>query len=161
MRRLAAKSLVLMALCAACVRNPVGPPSSTSLNNSTVYGGVVEQPSNDVVYAPSSQSQVTTSAPYFGGPVEYSWGGASRTITQASAPNAIAGSGPSTSVWLLTRGQVIAPGVLAGNGICGPPTGTDAYIARSLAFKGPDPTSLTTAWPCVHVPGGRHDQFRT
>jgi hypothetical protein len=137
MRRLAALSLVMAAAWSGCARNPVGPPTATGLNNSTTYYGVVEQASNDVLYAPSNASQVTTSSPFFGGPVEYSWGGASRTITQASAPNAIAGSGPNTSVWILTRGQAISPGVFAGNGIGGP-TSNDAYI-RWSGFKGPDP----------------------
>jgi hypothetical protein len=141
MRHLWLAVLLGGAVIAGCVRNPVGPgPSGILLNNVTTYNGVIEQPSPDVLFSPGSVTEVATS---FGGPIQYSWGGASLTTLLSTAPTAVAGNGPSSDIWIKTGTLASAPGphqVIFQNGIGGPSGNLSLYdyYIRWAGFKGPN-----------------------
>lgn len=147
------RRLWLIALCSAWVlssctcRNPMtSPGAGYALNNGTTYKGIIEAPSNNVMFAPTSSGQTNTNGPNFGGPIMYSWGGASTTTIQASAPTPVYATGafsatslgfapPTNNIWLLNGTGGYAPGIGGPNGNFGP---TDYYV-RWAGSKGPDP----------------------
>ena len=116
-----------------CVRNPYD-SSGAGHNNGTQYLGLIEASSPNVFFAPTSAVSVTPAVTSIGGPIFYSWGGASKTVIGSLAP-----AQQDISVCPIPCGDTW---MRNGDGIGGPSGnfGSNDYYIRWAGHKGGDPT---------------------
>ncbi len=114
----------------SCVKNPYD-SSAGGVNNGTTYLGVIEAQSSNTFFAPTSATVTATNG---GGPILYSWGGASKTVIGSMAPvpqDITLCPIPCSNIWMRN-----------GDGIGGPSGnfGSNDYYIRWAGHKGGDPS---------------------
>lgn len=124
-------------LAQSCAKNPLASSAPGGLNNGTTYAYVNEALTGDVLFAPQSATDKTCRLPNFGGPLVYSWGGASKVgIKSSSGTPVFATVLPANATGANFYGQTppTTDVLLYTGGVGGPLD----YFVRWTGYKGPD-----------------------